>query len=158
MTEPNSAQRIAEAVGARMSARDRAAQALGVSLEEVAPGRARTRMQVREDMLNAHDLCHGGVIFTLVDVAFGCACNAHNRIALAAGCSVDYLAPAQLGDVLTAVVEERAMSGRTGVYDGVVRNQDGLLIALFRGKSHRLRGAVLPELEETIASAPGAEQ
>jgi acyl-CoA thioesterase len=58
-----------------MYTRDRASQALGMTLEEIRPGYARMRMTVREDMVNGHDLCHGGPIFTLADSTFAFACN-----------------------------------------------------------------------------------
>jgi acyl-CoA thioesterase len=39
---------------------------------------------------------------------------------------------------------EQALSGKTGVYDVVVTDQDGRKVALFRGKSHRVAGHVVP--------------
>jgi hypothetical protein len=54
-----------------------------------------------------------------------------------------FIAPAREGDVLTAVAHERSVSGRTGVYDIEVANQRGEKIALFRGKSYRIKGHVI---------------
>ena len=102
-------------------------------------------MSVRKDMLNGHSICHGGFIFTLADSAFAFACNSYNQVTVAARAAIDFLAPAQLGDVLIAIAEERALSSRTGVYDITVSNQDGVRIALFRGNSHRIRGEVVPQ-------------
>ena len=81
--------------------------------------------------------------FTLADSAFAYACNSYNLTTVASGCAIDFLAPAREGDVLSAVAHERSASGRTGVYDVEVHNQRGERIALFRGKSYRIKGHVL---------------
>jgi len=136
---------VAKAAAESMYARDFASQALGMEIEDVRPGYARVTMRVRKDMVNGHDTCHGGLIFSLADSAFAFSCNSYNRVTVALAASIDFLAPGRLGDRLTAESQEQALGGKTGVYDVVVSNQDGQRIALFRGKSYRLRGAVIPE-------------
>jgi acyl-CoA thioesterase len=136
------AQELAELAGKTMYERDPASQRLGMTLDAIRPGYALMRMRVREDMLNGHGTCHGGYIFMLADSAFAFACNSHNFNTVGAGCSIDYLAPGFDGDVLTAQAQEQALSGKTGVYDVVVANQEGRTVALFRGKSHRVSGTV----------------
>ncbi|TFW32198.1 hydroxyphenylacetyl-CoA thioesterase PaaI [Massilia horti] len=135
-------QALAELAGKTMYERDPASQALGMTLDEIRPGYARMSMRVRGDMLNGHATCHGGYIFMLADSAFAFACNSHNFTTVGAGCSIDYLAPAREGDLLTAEAVEQALLGKTGVYDITVINQEGRKIALFRGKSHRVNGLV----------------
>jgi acyl-CoA thioesterase len=139
------AQSLAERVAAEMFARDRASQAMGMRISKVGPGRAELTMTVRADMLNGHATCHGGFIFTLADSAFAFACNSANLTTVASGCSIDFIAPAREDDVLTATGQERSVSGRTGVYDIEVRNQRGETVALFRGKSYRIKGHVIAE-------------
>ena len=139
------AQVLAERVADSMYARDTASIALGIRIETVGPGRADMVMAVRPDMLNGHAICHGGFIFTLADSAFAYACNSYNLSTVASGCSIDFLAPSREGDVLTARGVERSASGRTGVYDIEVFNQRGEKIALFRGKSYRIKGHVIEE-------------
>jgi len=141
---PNDPQALAELAGKTMYERDAASQALGMTLDAIGPGHARMRMRVREDMLNGHGTCHGGYIFMLADSAFAFACNSHNVNTVGAGCTIDYLAPGRAGDVLVAEAVEQALSGKTGVYDVVVTDQDGRKVALFRGKSHRVAGHVVP--------------
>ena len=140
-----SAQALAEAAAAAMLSRDSATQALGITLDDVGPGHARMSMTVRGDMLNGHQTCHGGFIFALADSAFAFACNSYNLNTVGAGCSIDYLAPGREGDVLTADAVEQALAGKSGVYDVRVSNQQGHAIALFRGKSIRVAGEVIPE-------------
>lgn len=135
---------LARAAGAAMYARDPASQGLGMTLDEIRPGYARMSMRIRADMLNGHGSCHGGFIFALADSAFAFACNSHNLNTVGAGCSIDYLAPGRQDDLLTAQATERALAGKTGIYDVDVVNQDGRLIATFRGKSHRVGGEVVP--------------
>jgi acyl-CoA thioesterase len=133
-------QQLAEHVRDGMFANDRASKALGMRIVEVGPGRAVLEMEVRESMVNGHDLCHGGLIATLADSAFAFACNSYNELTVASGFSIDILAPGKLGDVLTARCSEVSKSGRTGVYDAVVTNQRGERVAVFRGRSHTMKG------------------
>jgi acyl-CoA thioesterase len=139
------AQALAERVAAAMFGRDRASQGLGIRIVRVAPGEAELAMTVRPDMVNGHAICHGGFVFTLADSAFAFACNSYNANTVANGCSIEFLAPAHEGDVLTAMARERAQVGRNGVYDVEVRNDHGVTIAHFRGKSTRIKGHVVQE-------------
>lgn len=138
----DAAQARAEDCARAMWRRDAASQSLGMRLDEIAPGRAVMLMRVRPDMLNGHASCHGGFIFALADSAFAFACNSHDRVAVAAGCSIDYLSPGREGELLRAEGVERVRSGRSGVYDITVTGEDGRVVALFRGKSRELQGSV----------------
>jgi acyl-CoA thioesterase len=139
------ARTLAERVAESMYARDTATQALGIRIAHVGPGYAELAMAVRSDMLNGHEICHGGFIFTLADSAFAYACNSYNLNTVASGCAIEFTAPARAGDVLTARAHERQLAGRTGVYDVEVANQRGESVALFRGKSYRIKGHLIEE-------------
>lgn len=127
---------LAQLCAAKMYADDEASQALGIQIEVRAPGCAEARLEVRPDMLNGHDVCHGGLIFTLADTAFAFACNTYDKVTLAAGASIEFLRPVKLGDQLLATATERHRGGRSGIYDVVVTNQDAVDVAIFRGRSH----------------------
>ncbi|MBB5217077.1 hydroxyphenylacetyl-CoA thioesterase PaaI [Parapusillimonas granuli] len=142
---PEDPQELAELTAKVMFDNDPASQALGITLESVAPGEARMSMKVRPDMLNGHATCHGGFIFALADSTFAFACNSRNAATVASGCTIDYLAPGYEGDILTAQAKEYSLAGRTGVYDVQVTNQDGKRIAIFRGRSYRIKGQVVGE-------------
>ena len=132
-------------VGEAMFASDAARREfLGMELVSCEPGRAVMRMKVREQMLNGHKICHGGLIFTLADSTFAFACNSHNKVAVAAGCSIEFLKPGQLGDVLTCEGVEQVLQGRHGIYDMKVTNQRGEIVVTFRGKSAQIQGHVIP--------------
>ena len=142
MLEGAQLQHLAEQAARAMYARDPASQALGMQLAEIGPGYARMTMAVRADMLNGHRICHGGYIFMLADSAFAFACNSYNFNTVGAACSIDYLAAAREGDLLSAVATEQALAGKSGVYDVKVARRDGGTVALFRGKSLRVAGHV----------------
>lgn len=137
---------LAARVGESMYAADRASREF-MQMELVAcePGRAVMRMKVRREMLNGHEICHGGFIFTLADSTFAFACNSHNKVTVAAGCAIEFLRPGQLGDELTCEGVEQVLQGRHGVYDMRVTNQKGEVVAMFRGKSASIQGTVIPE-------------
>jgi acyl-CoA thioesterase len=140
-----SPQQVAEATRDAMWKDDRASKMLGLSVTAIGPGTSTVTMTVREDMLNGHDICHGGLITTLADSAFAFACNAYNELTVASGFDVNIVATGKLGDVMTATAREVSKAGRTGVYDIDVRNQRGELIAAFRGRSYTVKGKPLVE-------------
>jgi acyl-CoA thioesterase len=139
------AQQLAERATAALYERDRASQALGMRLTAVRPGWARVTMRVRADMVNGHQVCHGGLVFALADSAFAFACNSHNESTVAAAASIDFLAGAREGDELTAEASELWRTRRNGIYEISVCNQRGERIALFRGRSYRIDGQLVSE-------------
>ena len=130
----------AEKCAALMWGKDGASQSLGMQIAAIGPGTATLKMQVRDDMLNGHGICHGGMILTLADSAFAFACNSHNRLSVAQHIQITYLAPANLGETLTARATEQAFHNRNGTYDIAVTGAEGRQIALVRGHSHSLNG------------------
>lgn len=136
---------LAERCAEALFSRDLASRSLGMELLSVAPGSAKVSMPVRADMIQGHGTCHGGFIFSLADSAFAVACNSYNEASIGMACSIDYISPARRADVLTAVCIEKDRGGRTGHYDVRVENQSGQLIALFHGKSYKVKGSVLAQ-------------
>ena len=135
---------LARACADAMWADDEASQKLGMIIEHIAAGEARLSMQVTKAMCNGHGTGHGGYIFTLADSAFAFACNGYNNRAVAQHCSITYVAPTHEGDRLVATAREVERFGRNGIYDIRIANQDGKLIAEFRGHSRLVRGTHLP--------------
>ncbi|MDH4450014.1 MAG: hydroxyphenylacetyl-CoA thioesterase PaaI [Rhodoferax sp.] len=143
---PAEAEQLAQDAANAMWSRDHVAQSMAMALDEVRPGFARLSMVIRQDMVNGHAICHGGMLFTLADTAFAYACNSHNHNTVASACHIDFLAPSHLGETLVAEAHERALSGRAGVYDVTVSTAKGKTVALFRGKSARIKGEVTASL------------
>ena len=119
---------------------DHAARGLGMRIVDVGPGTAQLTMAVRSEMVNGHGICHGGFIFAVADSTFAYACNSFNHRTVAAGVDINFLAPAHLGDILTARGHARQQGSRGGVYDIEVTNQADKLVAVFRGRAARIKG------------------
>ncbi len=133
---PENADDLARRSAGTMWEADAASRMLGMSIVSVAPGTATLSMAVREDMINGWGLCHGGLVAALADSAFAVACNSHGTVTVAAGFDVTLLESARVGDELEAVAVERALRGRSGLYDvTVTRASDQTVIAEFRGRS-----------------------
>ena len=125
-------------------ATDRASQGLGMTLVRAGAGTATVTMRVRADMTNGHGICHGGFIFALADSAFAFACNSHGPATVAAGVAIEFVAPARIDDELSATAREQWLGGRTGLYDITVTGREGTVLALVRGRSHRLGDKPVP--------------
>ncbi len=147
MADDLETRRFAEAVAECMYARDNAARALHIRIEEVRPHYAVARMIVRSDMLNSHGVCHGAMLFAVADTAFAYASNSENKATLAVTCSISFSSAVAEGTELTAVAEMRSRGGRTGVYDVTVTDSAGEVVALFRGNSYQVRGEAAPGLD-----------
>jgi acyl-CoA thioesterase len=118
---------------------DRASQALGIHIVDIAPGRVRIEMTVRSDMVNGYGMCHGGIVFAFADSAFAFACNSYGEPMVAAGAGIEFLAPTPLGERVTATAREISRSARHGIYDVAVSDAAGRVLAQFRGRCARLR-------------------
>jgi acyl-CoA thioesterase len=134
----------ADKIARAMLAVEGTGPAWGIVIEEAREGYARVRMGLTAQMLNGHGTAHGGMLFALADSAFAYACNSRNLRTVAAQASIVFLEPAREGDVLIAEARERALVGRSGVYDVSVRTADGRPIAEFTGFSRSVGGSILP--------------
>ena len=141
---------IARASADAMLAEDRASAAVGIELVSVAPGTATMTMTVRPDMVNGHDIAHGGYVFLLADSTFAVACNSYGQRTVAAGCDIAFLQPVRVGERLTADASERHRGLRSGLYDVAVRREDGTVVAELRGRSRTVAG--------TLVDLDGAQQ
>ena len=111
---------------------------LGIDVITIEAGTAVVRLTVRDDMVNEHGTCHGGVIFTLADTAFGLACNSHGPTTVAASATIEFLHPVSIGSTLTAAATETHRSGRSGLYDVAVVDDHDVVAAHFRGRSRTI--------------------
>lgn len=130
----------AEKSAAAMWANDEASKWFGMELAEVDEGRAVLTLTVASHHCNGFGMCHGGVTHALADSAFAFACNSRNVSTVGQHTMMSYLAPGKKGDRLTATATEVTVSGRSGIYDVRVINQDNTLIAEFRGMSRAVGG------------------
>lgn len=123
----------------RMWEDDEASRALGMDAVVIETDHAEVRMAVTDAMVNGHDIAHGGYIFTLADSAFALACNSRGLTTVAAGADITFVAAARRGDILVAEARVRTAYGRSGITDvTVTREEDGAVIAEFRGRSRTI--------------------
>lgn len=69
---------------------DACAKALGIDIISMDEGFAVVTMTVTAQMLNGHQSCHGGQLFSLADTAFAYACNSRGLAAVASACTIDF--------------------------------------------------------------------
>ncbi len=132
---------------AAMWASDAASKWLGMQIVSVTEGGAELTLTVAPHHANGHGICHGGITFALADSAFAFACNSRNQSTVAQINTITYLAPARIGDTLTARAREISLTGRSGIYDVTVTSQIGTVIAEFRGHSRTIAGQHFVEEE-----------
>jgi acyl-CoA thioesterase len=140
---PTNADALARKIADHLRSMEGTGAAWNIEVEDAREGTARIAMVVRKDMLNGHATCHGGMIFALADTAFAYACNSRNVETVAQNATIAFLAPGREGDRLVAEAREQALSGRSGVYQVTVTNQNGEKIAVFQGLSRALGGSVI---------------
>lgn len=141
MTPKERAEKSADA----MWAEDGASQWIGMTLVSVDEGQAVMLLVVEKHHCNGHGMCHGGITFALADSAFAFACNSRNQMTVAQNNMITYTATAQLGDTLTATASEVSLTGRSGIYDVSIRNQNKEIIAEMRGLSRAIKGRLFEE-------------
>lgn len=139
-TAVNEADALAARVGENMIAKSPVLQHWGIGLVAISKGACEMRMTIRDDMANLHRQCHGGVLFTLADGCFGFASNSYNERTVAASCDINFLKPAEIGDLVTARSVEIWRRGRSGLYDVTLTNQHDDKIAIMRAHSRKTTG------------------
>ncbi len=134
MHDPNE---LARRVVERMMQGDAFSHWLGIEVLMVVPGCCELRMAVRGEMDNGFHITHGGIAYSLADSALAFASNAHGIHAVSIDTSISHVKPVKAGDVLTARAEESSRSNRIGIYHVRVANQEGTVVALFKGTVYR---------------------
>lgn len=121
---------------------DNASERLGIEVITAEPGHAVISMVVREEMLNGFGIAHGGMIFAFADTCFAMTCNdpagCAETITVAQGVDINFLSSPRLGSRLTAEGKVLASTGRSGLSDITVTDDQGNLIAHFRGRSRTI--------------------
>jgi len=121
----------------RMFNNDPFSQWLGIERLEDGAGISRLRMTVRDEMLNGFSIAHGGITYSLADSALAFASNSHGIQSVSIETSIAHTKPVKSGDVLETQVEEISLSRRLGIYQIKIINQNGELVALFKGTVYR---------------------
>jgi len=120
----------------RMLQHDKFTAWMGLEIDAVNTGYCKLHYTVKEDMLNGFNSIHGGVLFSAADSAFAFACNSHGLLTVALDVSISFTRAAKTGEVLTVEAKELQKGNRTGVYDVKTTNQNGELVAWFKGTAY----------------------
>ena len=119
------------------------ARSLGIEYVDLRPGYCRLRLQLKPHMTNFQGFPHGGVIFTLADVAFGAACNSHGETAVALSVTIDFLAAVTAEATLVAEAREVKQGRRAGFYEVSVATEDGEPVAAAHCIAHRVTSSAV---------------
>lgn len=113
---------------------------LGAELVEVSEGYSRVVLRIRPEHHNFHGMTHGGVIFSLGDIAFAAASNSRGQTAVALNVDVSFLKATVAGDELVAECKELSLNGPIGLYEITVRSEPtGDLVAQSQAMVYRKR-------------------
>lgn len=110
---------------------------LGIERLEEKPGFCCLKMTVRKEMLNGFSIAHGGITYSLADSALAFASNGHGKMAVSVETSISHTESVKEGDELTAIATEKSKTNKIAIYEVEVRNQDKVLVALFKGTVYR---------------------
>jgi acyl-CoA thioesterase len=110
---------------------------LGIEALLIEEGHCVLKMTVRKEMLNGFSIAHGGITYSFADSALAFASNSHGRKSVSVETSISHTTTVKEGDVLTATAELASLSTKIGVYHITVKNQDGTVVALFKGTVYR---------------------
>ena len=133
----NEKDQLATEVVKHMMDNDFFSQWLGIEVLEIKEAYSRIRMTVRSEMVNGFGIVHGGIPFSLADSAFAFACNNRNNLSVALDTSINFIKSVAVGDILTAEAKEIHNGRATGLYHITVVNQNGHIVALFKGTCFR---------------------
>ncbi|HMO61946.1 MAG TPA: hydroxyphenylacetyl-CoA thioesterase PaaI [Ferruginibacter sp.] len=129
----------AKVVVDKMMQDDLFSQWLGITILDVRDGYSKIQMTVRPEMINGFGIVHGGIAFSLADSAFAFACNNRNVLSVALDTAINFLKPVHPGDVLTAEAKELHNGKSTGLYNVIISNQNGHVVAVFKGTCFRTK-------------------
>ena len=109
---------------------------VGIELLEISPGYAKAKLEVEEKHLNALKTVQGGVLFTLADIAFAAAINAHGSSAVLINANMSFVKAATKG-TLIAEAKETSISPKITTYNVDVTDDNGDIIAIYQGMGYR---------------------
>ncbi len=139
------AKKIYERVKEHIRKYDRLFDFLGAEITDMGEGFAEVVMEVKDRHLNSAEVCHGGVIFTLADLALALASNSYGNLALAIHASMSFIKTAKSGDKLIARAEEFSKGKTLATYHVTVTKANGEKIAFFEGMVFRFEKPILTE-------------
>ena len=122
------------------------AKLLGAEVEIVKAGHSLVTLTITEEMVNFHGITHGGIIFSIGDIAFAAASNSRGQTAVALNVTINFLKATKPGDCLVAEAKEKHAAGPTALYDIVIQDKrTGELVAKSQDLVYRKKEWFVPE-------------
>ena len=122
---------------------DRFAANAGCQITEVDEQHAVAVMTVTEGHLNGGNVCQGGALFTLADLAIAALMNNKGQLTFGISNSMMFVSSARLGDTLRAEAISVADHHKIPAVEVRVTNQEGRLICHVTGMGYR-KSSFLP--------------
>ena len=116
---------------------DRFAANAGCQITEVDEHHAVATMKVENQHLNGGNVCQGGALFTLADLAIAALMNCQGQLTFGIHNSIMFVSSAREGDVLTAEAVQVCEHHKIPTVEVRVTNQDGRLICHVTGMGYR---------------------
>ena len=116
---------------------DRFAANAGCQITEVDTEHAVAEMIVRNEHLNGADVCQGGALFTLADLAIAALMNARGQLTVGISNSIMFVSSAKEGDHLHAEAVSVCDHHKISSVEVRVTNQEGRLICHVTGIGYR---------------------
>ena len=116
---------------------DAFSQWLGIEILDIGEGFCTLEMTTRSDMLNGFGILHGGITYSLADSALAFASNSRGQHAVSIETSISHVQKVGPNEKIRAVVNEKSLSNRIGLYEVEITNRQKELVALFKGTVYR---------------------
>jgi acyl-CoA thioesterase len=120
-----------------MMKNDAFSQWLGIEIIKVEQGHVILEMKTRAEMLNGFSILHGGITYSLADSALAFAANTHGIQSVSIETSISHTKPVRVNETIRAIVTEKNLSKRIGIYDINILNEKEETVALFKGTMYR---------------------
>lgn len=116
---------------------DRFAANAGCKITEVDEHHAVAEMTVTREHLNGGNVCQGGALFTLADLAIAALMNSRGQLTFGINNSIMFVSSAKEGDILKAEAISIADHHKIPAVEVCVTNQEGKLICHVTGMGYR---------------------
>ena len=121
---------------------DAFSQWLGIEILDIKEKYCYLKMPIKAEMINGLKTVHGGITFAFADSALAFSSNNTGEAAVALNCVINFTTAVRLGDTLFAESELLTETRKTGIYDIMIKNQKGELVASFRGTVYKINKKV----------------
>ena len=122
---------------------DRFAAAAGCQITEADSRHAVAVMTVTQQHLNGGNVCQGGALFTLADLAIAALMNASGHLTFGISNSIMFVASAREGESLRAEAVFVSDHHKIPAVEVCVTNQDNVVICHVTGMGYRKSGGQL---------------